>query len=286
VWATMNWPLARRRRVGSIVFVAFGAIAFSACSSAPSGTGTTNPSNPVGSPSAQAPVTTTSSPAEPLSFVTSASLASSAGYTATAVLRRGAFEPASTNLQNGSLALGAVCSASLEGAAAEPFQLSLTNTSSGFTSTMSFGGNLMGPNTAYNHGYPGTVAVEETSSSGPVCENGASGGQSASGFVLQGSVAPGQTASTDGFIILYGYYSPANPSGDRSLVNGPYFQLLASLDTTGGQAAFSNTRGIVAGPTGVTPLLAMPLNPEVTTCGVSTNPNLTQNGEPFVCPSS
>jgi hypothetical protein len=151
---------------------------------------------------------------------------------------------------------------------------------------MSFGGNLMGPNTAYNHGYPGTVAVEETSSSGPVCENGASGGQSASGFVLQGSVAPGQTASTDGFIILYGYYSPANPSGDRSLVNGPYFQLLASLDTTGGQAAFSNTRGIVAGPTGVTPLLAMPLNPEVTTCGVSTNPNLTQNGEPFVCPSS
>jgi surface antigen len=224
-------------------------------SPSPSGssTPTTRPSGPSSS-------TTTISPSEPLSYIASVTISNSDGYSSQATVSRGAIEHATLGLRNGAAQLDTTCPFDPQTDAVEPFHLTLTSTTSGFTTYMSLSGNN-------NNAALETLGVEQSSADGMICEpsiNGGTGPRGAGGFGIEASLEPGQTISADGFVIIYDFFSPAFPQGDPSVVDSAYFLVGGALGPAGSPIPnFSNVQGMFGGGEGEEPIMA--LDPTQTT---------------------
>jgi hypothetical protein len=158
--------------------------------------------------------------------VTTLQLRSAAGYTAEAMLRRGDFGHAAGQ-QNGSVTLGSSCSVNHETAAVEPFQLTLKNTTTGFSASPALNIVAATPEATLLPKLEAEIGYAE----GPQCvsfQEDVTPGDESGGYLSfspNSALAPGRSITAEGFFILASYYSPAEPDGEGVLLEGDLLQL-------------------------------------------------------------
>jgi hypothetical protein len=145
-------------------------------------------------------------------------LADGTGDTGTALLARGALTHAS-GITNHGLQIGSACTVDPERDAAVPFQLTLTNTTSGFSAAPgisiaeSSGGVAAGQLIEYaeflDGGVPQCQAISE--------QYNTSG---ADFTIIPTTLSPGASAVFDGFFIAKSYYAPDYPNGNTVALAG------------------------------------------------------------------
>jgi hypothetical protein len=156
-----------------------------------------------------------------LKSVATVKINNSDGYTATITLSRGSIRKAKP-LMNGSVSLGSACQVDMQTDGIEPFILTLTNTTTGYSDSPSAEIDAQAP--APIGALP--VSAEVGYSSGAQCINFVSGASSednndssANQFMTVSAnspLAPGASTTVSGFLIAHNYYSPANPDGNPS----------------------------------------------------------------------
>lgn len=166
----------------------------------------------------------------PMPYTAILQLRSAQGYTAEMVLRRGSFTHAAGQ-QNGSVTAGTSCTVDTQTDAVAPFQLTLASTTKGFAASP--GVDLLAltpPETLLPK-----LQAEASYSDGAQCitfQEDAQPGEEGGGYLGFSPSKPlsqGESTTSDGFLILPGYYSPAKPDGNTSSPDGILLELKPSF---------------------------------------------------------
>jgi hypothetical protein len=159
------------------------------------------------------------------------------GYSMTGRLSVGKPRHYKDNLSNGDIVTGTTCSADTQTDAAIPMSLSVTNTTSNFSTYI--GATVTGLGTLKNPGTNGTtdsvLKWEGEYSSGPQCETPGSGGTdpgTSIGVNSTDTTAPNGAVAIDGFFIITNYYSPNDPGGNSALLSDAELSMTTAQDVT------------------------------------------------------
>jgi hypothetical protein len=149
-----------------------------------------------------------------LQYLVTLTLSKSGGYTATATLARGALTHASAGMSNGAAKLGGSCQVNPQTDAVEPFQLTLTNTTSRFAAKPDVTVSVLVTNATP---VATQLYAEVTYNNGPTCIDLMKLSPLSLGSTNQ--LAPGESSTSPGFLIVSGYYSPAHPGGGQEQIH-------------------------------------------------------------------
>jgi hypothetical protein len=168
----------------------------------------------------------------PMPMVAKLYLASEEGYKAKVELRRGRLTHAEADAENGALYLGSACAVDYERDAAMPFELTITNTTYGYSAQPTIHVFARTP-----HGELPGVSAEIGYSSGPECfglEPDASPAyeEDYGGYLHGGPstpLEPGESTSAPGYFIVSNYYSPAAPSGNPDRIREALLEIAPAI---------------------------------------------------------
>jgi hypothetical protein len=181
---------------------------------------TTNvpPTTPISSP------LSTSLPTTAFVHAWTWSASAEGGYSESGELKTAALERYQGGLVNGQDSLGTGCTGNDTDAVA-PFQLTLTNSTPGFSANTTILVSGLGSG-SLGGGGTSELDAEVSLSSGPTCFGSSNG---ATQFdVNSASLAPNSSSIVDGFFILTNYYSPAQPTGDAALLQNALLTIPAA----------------------------------------------------------
>ena len=252
-------PKGGRSKKGLVIGalgVAAAVVVAVALSTSSSSSSSSSPTTTTTYPSLTTDTSTTTTTPPPATFNKSwtTTAESNNGYAMTAELQVG--DPApftnSSSITNGDATAGSSCSVTATTDAVIPFELTLTNTTSGTFDdqpSIAYGGigSLSSYDSNGNQVDTGTqLEAEPQFAEGPQCE---SDGQSLS-VKTTNSMSPGSTSTTYGFFIIPNYYSPSHPSGDSSLLTDSILTVspTQSISSSSGTAVSSFDVKNVSGP--------------------------------------
>ncbi len=171
------------------------------------------------------PVTTTTVAQPAFTNVWSLTLTGENGYTASGQIMTGSVETFGSGDVNGPITASSYCDGNPQTDAVVPFELSLTNTTSGFSQMAGF-------DFISDTGIDGNnwfTSVDSLEFEFTASENiNAQCSDSTAGPAIACTLSPQQSCQIFGFVVFHDYYSPSMPNGDPSLLSSITFGVSAA----------------------------------------------------------
>ncbi len=205
-----------------VVGVLTSLILLAGCSSVRAATSlhASSPSDSSQGPSTTQPVTTTTLAQPTFTNDWSLTLTGTNGYTASGQIMAGQVEAFGSGDVNGPITASSYCQGNPQTDAVIPFELSLINTTSGFSQSVGFDF-VSDTGIDDNDWYTSVDSLEfEFTASDNI---NAQCSDSTAGPGIACSLGPQQSCQIFGFVVFHNYYSPSTPNGDPSLLSSMTF---------------------------------------------------------------
>jgi hypothetical protein len=172
-----------------------------------------------------------------------ASATASGGYSETISILTGHVEHAKDGATNGPDVAGQACSFNSTTDALVPVVINLTNTTSDFSSTVGYDIGFVGSDAS-------AISFEGSYTGGEQCDGASSDEESSSINGNSVGLSAQHTSTTDGFLILPNYYSPAHPNGTTALLADIVLSISADqeINTSDSDSSTDYTVNSVTGP--------------------------------------